>query len=47
MAPDLILDRDANYQPQINPENPNAYLTKYADEQGYGIRPNVGVIVEF
>jgi len=47
MAPDLILDRDANYQPQINPANPNAYLTKYADEQGYGIRPNVGVIVEF
>lgn len=47
MAPDLILDRDADYQPQTDPANPNAYLTKYADEQGYGIRPNIGIIVEF
>lgn len=47
VAPDLILDRDENYQPQTDPSNPDAYLVKYADEQGYGMRPNVGIIVEF
>lgn len=47
LVPNLILDRDDNLQPQINPSNSNSYLTKYAEAEGFGIRPNIGFIVEF
>lgn len=47
IAPQLILDRDENNQPQTQAGNPNAYLLKYEELKGYGIRPNIGLIVEF
>ncbi len=47
IPPNLILDRDENGQPQIDPANPGSYKVKYADPEGFGMRPNIGIIVEF
>ncbi len=47
IAPNLILDRDDENQPQVNPEKPDSYIIKYAENEGFGIRPNLGFIVEF
>lgn len=47
VAPDLILDRDDNFNSQINPQKTNSYLTKIADAEGFGFRPDIGIIIEF
>jgi len=47
VPPNLILDRDANFETQLDPNNPNSYVTKYAKPEGFGLRPNIGIIVEF
>ncbi len=47
IPPNLILDRDDNHQPQTDPDNPQAYKLKYAEPEGFGLRPNLGIIIEF
>jgi len=46
VPPYLILDRDANFNPQVSPSKPNSYLLKEEEFKGSGIIPNVGVIIE-
>ncbi len=47
LPPNLIPDRDENHHLQTDPNHPDSYLLKYAEPEGFGIRPNLGVILEF
>jgi hypothetical protein len=46
LIPNLILDRDENYEPQDDPINSDSYLTKIVEQEGLGVRPNIGFIIE-
>ncbi len=45
--PILLLDRDVNGNPQIDPGNPAAYKTKLIDNPSRGFTETLGIIIEF
>jgi hypothetical protein len=42
----LVLDRDANGQPQTDPNNANRYKTKLINDPGGTVLPTLGIIFE-
>lgn len=47
LPPTLVLDRDANGNPIIDPNNPNAYQTKFLENTNGLLQPTLGIIIEF
>lgn len=47
LAPILVLDRDENGNPQLNPNDNDRYLTKLAENNDAAILPSLGIVVEF
>lgn len=45
--PVLLLDRDANGNAQIDPNNPAAYKTKLIEDDSRSVLQTVGIIIEF
>lgn len=47
LQPTLVLQRDADGNPLIDPNNPNAYQTKFLENTNGLLQPTIGLIIEF
>lgn len=47
LQPTMILERDANGNPVVDPNNPSAYKVKYIENTNGILQPSIGIILEF
>jgi outer membrane receptor for ferrienterochelin and colicin len=47
LQPTLILQRDQDGNPVVDPNNPNAYQTKFIQNTNGLLQPSIGLIIEF
>jgi CarboxypepD_reg-like domain/TonB-dependent Receptor Plug Domain len=47
LQPVMVLDRDANGNPVVNPNDPSRYQVKYLENTNGILQPTIGIILEF